>query len=660
LRFRFAARGACKRQIFSSSIAAQQNHSYQNCAIASSYKIYSDPLVRAANFLFRSIDRIPGLNEHAANRRFCIVNFAQIGILNQVRTPAFIASAGLSFCACSLPTCLLLIFLILLLLLLRPMLMNRRTDDVEELLELARESIHREDFTSALKYLRRASSEAPLRQDIRQILAALLEEVSSGPDEPLVYSEARHFEDERDDELHSDSQFGSAAPAVERQTHAFAVRALNQDLSEARQRTREALRNQSAYEEAVRESETDEEPQGTGLNFLQKLARKRALESAEYDEHAVSEFDDEQPRPGIIQSFFRRMASLATPVEEDDGEELQTRMDHLPAVADKRSMRDNSKSDHRNTWRSESEEHVARERSGRGLLEHERNDPGFVLYSEMSGVQMPESGKPRRKRTAEISNNLPDENSGVGGSMLLANLSEYLLSRGAAAHYGIYAAIVLWIMLSSSFSYMKFFRAPGLKTVASAAVTNSPADESVNPEHHSKVSKADEELVKLASHYISSSRYDAAIELLEPVANKSDSASSIRQTLAIAYDSKATSLLESNKLKDAAKYYSKAAEQDPEKPDYLVRLGNAYWYCGTMLGSSTARDYFQKSLASLKSAIDRDKKNLVAYQRLASVYESMEQVAQAKETYGKIIKLAPSSSEAELAGQRLKTLSMAN
>jgi len=53
--------------------------------------------------------------------------------------------------------------------------MNRSTDQIDELLDLATEAAGCGDNEQALEFLRKASSLAPFRRDVRQMMAAILQ-----------------------------------------------------------------------------------------------------------------------------------------------------------------------------------------------------------------------------------------------------------------------------------------------------------------------------------------------------------------------------------------------------------------------------------------------------------------------------------------------------
>lgn len=501
--------------------------------------------------------------------------------------------------------------------------MNRRSDEVEELLDHARECVHREEFSRALSHLRRASALAPLRQDIKEILAALLEEVSSGPDEPVVYSEVRRVEPEE------------ASPRL----------AFEGAVSYHQDRPRRALQPQVDPDDDTAADEGDEEelaePVAKQERWLPFFRQGHAEAEAE-PPPAIQASREEAPvrfakgrapaGPGFLQGLMERFTSL-TERQDDDEEPL------IPAAPVVR-RRPRVPTPPVATASPEREEVTS-----------------FSLFPDNT---RPEKPAPRPSR-ASLESPVREAAPSIGLQLQEA-FGELVFGRKTWAPLAIYGCIFVWICLSGSISYYQYFRTSKAASNSVASAEAVKAEESVLPEKEaSKTSRADEEIVKLGQHYIVQKRFDDAITLLAPAAEKSDSLPAIKKQLAAAYDGKGTFLLENNKVKESAEMYKKATDTDSQNPDYKVRLGNAYFYCASMLGKDSAPDYYKKAVVTLKRAIEADKRNLAAYQRLASVYEQMEQVAQAKAAYGQIIKLAPRSTEAEEAGQRLKTLTaMAN
>lgn len=56
--------------------------------------------------------------------------------------------------------------------------MNQRVDDADAMMEYARECVERQDYPKALSFVRRAYAAAPLRQDVRDLLAVVSEHTS--------------------------------------------------------------------------------------------------------------------------------------------------------------------------------------------------------------------------------------------------------------------------------------------------------------------------------------------------------------------------------------------------------------------------------------------------------------------------------------------------
>jgi tetratricopeptide (TPR) repeat protein len=172
----------------------------------------------------------------------------------------------------------------------------------------------------------------------------------------------------------------------------------------------------------------------------------------------------------------------------------------------------------------------------------------------------------------------------------------------------------------------------------------------------------DEGVLRLADDYLARGRVDDAIDLLSSRlrSGKRTGPNNRHATiLAKAHNAKGTQLLERNRLVESVDQYQKAVELDPRNALYVLHLGNAYFYCATMLEIKSSPKYYTKAIECLNRTIELDRKNVQAYQLLATIYEGLEKTSQARAALIRIREIAPSSHEARQAEQRLKTLSMA-
>jgi tetratricopeptide (TPR) repeat protein len=530
------------------------------------------------------------------------------------------------------------------------MLMNRRSDDVESLLALAREAVHDEEYADAVMHLRQAHSLAPLRQDIRQLLATILENTSV---EAMPPPEPEPFAATREPDEYEEEEEAVALPVQPPHVHVAEERApasrpdfRASALMGRTSASRRAIDDVDEAEVAEDPADADECPRPErfaarpfvdGLRARMfprtkpELAPAVLREARADEEYEVPEEDedyDDAPRPGLLRSFAIR---------------ISRRREEASAAA--------AGAPHRVT------------RSAAAL--QDEDDGTFRLYSELAArnpkredkrdEEMPAPAQPARRSRKS----LPPEDEEPADEPLF-------VTHRLAAQAIAYLLILSFFGVSSGVSYVKFFRPEQLSMAEQPSKAEKQALAKVDKATGaktgtSKSSKTDEEVLRLGGEYIERGRIDDAIAMLEGALRSAGSVQQgkITELLASAYDTKGTKLLESNDLEKSAEFYQKARDLKPTRADYSVHLGNAYWYCGTLLAQNKSAGYLQKAADALTRAIELDRKNVLAYQRLATVYESLKQNKQAREAWVKIREIAPQSSEAELAQERLKTLSMA-
>ena len=107
-------------------------------------------------------------------------------------------------------------------------------------------------------------------------------------------------------------------------------------------------------------------------------------------------------------------------------------------------------------------------------------------------------------------------------------------------------------------------------------------------------------------------------------------------------------------------HYRKAAELKSDSANAKLLLGNALYFCALAYerNSKEAKRFLSDSLQAINESLELDRGNLQAYERLASVYEAMQQNAQARAALDKIIQLAPASPAASRAQDQIRALSM--
>lgn len=243
------------------------------------------------------------------------------------------------------------------------------------------------------------------------------------------------------------------------------------------------------------------------------------------------------------------------------------------------------------------------------------------------------------------------------------------LSYEAKAAIAVYTVVALFVLTSSITTYRRFFREQPINK-SLAAVATSPGETSTQVAN-SKESRSEKlannsealQLLKLAKDYIRQKRYEDATTLLAGQLEKI-SDPTLRQTfeeeLARAYDLLGTSLLEKNRLVQSVAAYEKATKLAPSSTVYLLHLANAHYYCGILLGSGEAKKYLELAENEVAKVLERDPRNLDAYQLQASVRERTANIKGAVDALSKIVELAPpASQEAKLAREKMNQLSLA-
>lgn len=457
--------------------------------------------------------------------------------------------------------------------------MNRRTDDVDELLGLAREAVHDEEFAAALSYLREAHSIAPLRQDVRRLLATILEEASvedaplpsyPDPDEETATEEYQEEEALADPETGEDLEESDEAEMPETAAQIFSPAPVRRDFRAAALCGRDAPRTPLEIHEPMAVAV---EPQAEPVHVEETRTEGRSF----------------------FKPFTIKLVHKTQPPSPEPAAPVRERINPIVEQPERKS------------------------RSGRTVkqpvIEEPMNDPDAADAIALHQSRM--------------------------------------IAQAVA-----YGMMIGFLGLSSGFSYYKFYHVPSPPKPTVVAVPKETAKASKSESS----SRTQDEIIRLARDYISRDRLNDAIALLEPAAKPGSPVQQRDQViglLASAYDARGTKLLETNQMEESISFYKKAQELMPTKADYAVHLGNAYFYCGTLLGGDKAQKYLEDAAAVLTRAIELDGNNVLAYQRLATVYESLKRTPQARAAWIKIREIAPKSSEAEIAEQRLQTLTMA-
>lgn len=239
------------------------------------------------------------------------------------------------------------------------------------------------------------------------------------------------------------------------------------------------------------------------------------------------------------------------------------------------------------------------------------------------------------------------------------------ISPAVKASVAVYSTITIFIVVSSLVTYQRFFRDSSLLSRSSAATT-SKTDVGALQALAKQSGGSDKEalqVLKLAKDYIRQKRYDEAVNLMTGQMERiTDPA--LRQTfqeeLARAYDFMGTSLLEKNRLLQSLAAYEKAVRLAPTSSLYLLHLANAHYYCGILLKNENSRQYLELAAQEVAQVLEKEPRNLDAYQLQATICEHTNNVKGAHVALSKIIELAPpTSEEAKLAREKMNKLSFA-
>lgn len=239
------------------------------------------------------------------------------------------------------------------------------------------------------------------------------------------------------------------------------------------------------------------------------------------------------------------------------------------------------------------------------------------------------------------------------------------ISPAAKASAVVYSTITLFIVVSSTVTYQRFFHDSSLPSRIGASTI--PNTQVSAPQVSAKQSAGNDkealQLLKLAKDYIRQKRYEEAVNLMSGQMERVTEPA-LRQTfqeeLARAYDFLGTALLEKNRLLQSLAAYEKAVRLAPTSSLYLLHLANAHYYCGILLKNENSRQYLELAAQEVAQVLEKEPRNLDAYQLQATICEHTNNIKGAHIALSKIIELAPpTSEEAKLAREKMNKLSFA-
>ena len=535
---------------------------------------------------------------------------------------------------------------------------------VEELLEEAEIAIQEQDTERALRLARQARTMAPMRPDVRERVAYLLEQVEAPP-EPSPRKPARRDIQPTIDE----------APQPPRRQ---------------RRAPKRAFANERIEEEEVDGSIDEDDPRPPRRFSFASLGARTLTFLMGDDEETDDEIPGE-PKPRRLPRESRKApVAAAAPratrevavASEDDREQVTIRQREIiipeepvaEQISPPRSQRFETPqpSPFVTRLRQNAQQSSLANRLADLDVEPEDSSPQRVRRRPPPEFEdRPAALAPSRRRIAvveedEILSDETEDTNQISSSLQMAMTSRLRnVSPRMAAWSMLVSSISLFMMIAGTVSYIQFFR-PLSPTGSrfTAAATSSTAGINAEDENH----------ILRANEFITADKWDSAIELLAP-SIRPDAPKALRERsmalLAMAHNRKAEALLrntagsklampaEQQKLLDSVSNYRRAVELVPSNPQYQLHLGNALYYAGTLIPREKGTGYLEEALAVVKKSIELDPKDPLAAETLAQIYESMQDSQRAREAWMRFQEIAPTKDDAQKATERLNALSMA-
>ena len=534
---------------------------------------------------------------------------------------------------------------------------------VEELLEEAEIAIQDQDTERALRLARQARTMAPMRPDVRERVAYLLEQVEAPPEVPSRRPLRRDIQ-----------------PSIE-------------EAPPPSRRHRRAPKR-SFSNERIEEEELDlvdeDAPRPPRRFSLASLGARTLNFLMGDDEEAEEEIPEEpkprraarEPRKAPVAPPMQRARAEAAITHPMEREQIPSRHQEIPLPDDPMAeqipapriqrFEQPQPSPFVTRLRQNAQQSSLANRLADLDEEPEAASPQRVKRRpppEFEDRPVASAQSRRRSISMEEDENLSEEGDGtnsISPSLQVAMTSRLRnVSPRMAAWSMLFGSISLFMMIAGTVSYIQFFR-PLSPTGSrfTAAATSSTAG--INAEDENRILRANE--------FITSDKWDSAIELLAPSV-RPEAPKALRERsvalLALAHNRKAEALLrntagsklampaEQQKLLDSVSNYRRAVELVPSNPQYQLHLGNALYYAGTLIPREKGNGYLEEALAVVKKSIELDPKDPLAAETLAQIYESMQDSQRAREAWMRFQEIAPTKDDVQKATERLNALSMA-
>lgn len=481
--------------------------------------------------------------------------------------------------------------------------MDRSTDPTDELFGFAREAYACADYEQAVYFLRKASSLAPMRQDIRQFLAEVLARSEAGDSAVPGATFRPPAERQGDlvaahpdvDELHDGAESAVAAPGG----------AVTGFLQQSLRRLMERLPVRPLEVASPPDSGPDELPV-VHAEIIPVLPRKLSTPAMELapatprveapvtEPEPFEEFDSSEPSRATV-----RVSAPLSPHARKGNSETAKAPDFSGGSGDSEAS---AFEDPPPAWKDDEGAMPSPRRRSRSA-EPRRRQPlperdGDPVESEVSDPPYPSSsGAPL---AAEWFASLPSP------------------SRRTVFFLTAYSVAVFFSAMASHRCYQKFFAETAPRTTAAAnlppAAVQQPAPENLSARPAGKAAQSIESALRESRLKDALALYDAS------GLNGQAEGRELASRIAAAFDARGTSELRASRIKAAIADYETAARLSPADPILALHLGNACYHAARGSKGVAAMPHLKRAEQVLRHAIQLDGSSVEALHRLATVY----------------------------------------